>query len=730
MAGSFSFFRTYQRSLLVFVAILAMLAFFVLPPFLQMGNDYGGGDPLVADWTGGEIREGGIERAVAMRSIVNRFLMEIAATAGRDPAQLPLFPETEEQVVRTLLFAKEAAANGLTISDTAINDFLSLWTNNLVRPEQFDEIISRLRLGPTAVSQHDLFEALRSELAARNMLILFQTGFSGDPPGWRWDYFRQLKQNATIEVVPVIVEKSADNVPLPSEQKLRAFFEKYKNDLPEASSAEPGFREPHRVKYQFLVAKAESFQADAAKDVTDEQISEYYEKNKATLYRVKEPEGKKAENPDAQKPAATDAGVTEADASVDTKKLAEPDSTPTAPAIDTPSNDTPSNDKPSNDKPSNDKPSNDKGAQSSRRPFTTVAINQPAEQSETPDTPAVNPSETSLQPGVPAESSEKFEPLQSVKESIREQLARLQANKKSDAVFTAVAADLTLYAEDFALWQARRTAGSEAPKMPDFDAIAKAQGLEAGLSELVTPGEAINAGPVGGSFEFVPDPGSRFGIRQQRWLEMIYGSGSMVLRPITSRDVQGNRYLTIKIEDQPEFTPSFEAARKGVERAWQIIEARGTARKRAEEITEEARAKNQSLEATVAKRSDVKVKQVGPFTWLSQSASPMERPPFITQPDDLFIPGEEFMRSVFGLTANQTAVAFNEPQTICYAVRLLSMTPPDTELRERFLDARSDQQSLAMVAQGEFSAAFGEWVEGLEKRYKLDWKRPPQIPGR
>ena len=58
------------------------------------------------------------------------------------------------------------------------------------------------------------------------------------------------------------------------------------------------------------------------------------------------------------------------------------------------------------------------------------------------------------------------------------------------------------------------------------------------------------------------------------------------------------------------------------------------------------------------------------------------------------------------------------------------MTPPDTELRERFLDARSDQQSLAMVAQGEFSAAFGEWVEGLEKRYKLDWKRPPQIPGR
>ena len=38
MVGSFEFFRKYQRSLLVFVAIFAMLAFFVLPPFLQMGS--------------------------------------------------------------------------------------------------------------------------------------------------------------------------------------------------------------------------------------------------------------------------------------------------------------------------------------------------------------------------------------------------------------------------------------------------------------------------------------------------------------------------------------------------------------------------------------------------------------------------------------------------------------------------------------------------------------------
>jgi len=162
MAGSFDIFRKYQRSLLVFVAILAMLAFFVLPPFLQMGSGAGAADAVAARWSGGEIRESQLERSVAMRSVVNRFLVEAAVAAGRDPSRLPLFPETEEAVVRTMLVDEEAKKNGLVVSDTAINDFLAPWTNNLVGKDQLSEIISGLRLGPTGVSQHDLFEALRT----------------------------------------------------------------------------------------------------------------------------------------------------------------------------------------------------------------------------------------------------------------------------------------------------------------------------------------------------------------------------------------------------------------------------------------------------------------------------------------------------------------------------------------------------------------------------------------
>jgi hypothetical protein len=126
-----------------------MLAFFVLPPFLQMGGSATSQDPVAVTWNGGELREGGLERTVAMRSLVNRFLMESAAAGGRDPSRMPLLPEGEEQTVQTTLLAQDAKANGIVVSDQSINDFLGQWTGNLVRQEQFDEILSRRGSEPT-----------------------------------------------------------------------------------------------------------------------------------------------------------------------------------------------------------------------------------------------------------------------------------------------------------------------------------------------------------------------------------------------------------------------------------------------------------------------------------------------------------------------------------------------------------------------------------------------------
>ncbi|MEI6256256.1 MAG: hypothetical protein WCQ77_06400 [Planctomycetota bacterium] len=698
MVGSFQFFRKYQRSLLVFVAILAMLAFFVLPPILQQMSDSGESqDPVAVTWNGGALREGGLERMVATRSLVNRFLTESVAAGGRDPSRLPLLPDGEEQSVQTALLAQDAKANGVVVSDRAINDFLGQLTGNLVRQEQFDEILARLRLGPFPLSQQDLFEALRTELAARTMLMLHQSAFSGDPPGWQWDYFRRLQQQATVEVAPVVVEGFADAVPPPTEPQLRAFYEKYKNDLPEARSAEPGFREPHRVKYDFLVAKSALFEEESAKEVTDEEIAAYYEKNKTSMFRAK--------------PVV-------------------PEATPVAPEI-----------KPATPE---EKPVAPKGASTVRRgSVATVSFKQPVAK---PAEPAAEPAQApaasnavkeATKEAAQAEDPQQFEPLDAVKDDIRKRLARERADARIDRAYTAVAADIGGYAEDYALWQARRPAGVEAPRPPNLAKIAEKQGLVSGNSELIAADAAFAAGGIGGSFEFVQDASSRFGIRQQRWIDQMFGAGSMSLRPIRSRDVDGNRYLSWRTEDQPEFVPSFAAARPSVERAWRIIEARSLARKRAEEIAREADAKKQSLEATLSPvaadavgLATLKATQVGPFSWLSAGQIAAGGPPTLSQPEGISMPGNEFMQAVFAVEPGLTAVAFNEPQTVCYVVRLVSQEPPAAELREKFLAGRDNRQAIGMVAQREASETFRSLIKGMEQRYQLDWKRQPRSPER
>jgi hypothetical protein len=84
------------------------------------------------------------------------------------------------------------------------------------------------------------------------------------------------------------------------------------------------------------------------------------------------------------------------------------------------------------------------------------------------------------------------------------------------------------------------------------------------------------------------------------------------------------------------------------------------------------------------------------------------------------------MEAVFALQPGQTAAAFNEPKTICYAIRMESLTPPLEDLEKRFLEVKDDQRRIAMVAQREFSTAITDWLEGLETKYALEWKRQPR----
>jgi len=349
---------------------------------------------------------------------------------------------------------------------------------------------------------------------------------------------------------------------------------------------------------------------------------------------------------------------------------------------------------------------------------------EPTSAAATPAPPAdAPPAAAATDTAVTAEvDAAQFEPLEKVRDRIVETLARQKAGERIDAIFKSLVGDLAGYSESLTLWRAQGADPALAPVPPNIDTIAAKQGLEAGRApKAVSAADAIEAGGPARSFEIVPDPNNRFG-RDVSWLDMMYGPDQMLWRPATSRDLEGNRYISWKTADEADYPPDFDSVRPDVERAWRIVEGRGLAQRKAEAIAEKARAAGKPLAEAFAGDTAVTVSTAGPFTWLQDTFSSGQ--PELSQPDGVSMPGEVFMAAVHGLEPGGVAVAFNEPKTVCYVIRLVSRSPDETALREAFVKGRDDQRSIAMVAQEQLFKTYRGWITGLEEQYRLQWKQP------
>jgi len=811
MAGSFHVFRRYQKAALAGLAIMAMLAFFVLPPVLQMGTTAGpAADTMVVSWNGGGLRESGLDRAVIARRALNQFLMSLqAAASGSDRVQPPL-RDDEKAVVDSLIMAREAEANGIVVSDAVVNEFLAIWTGDRVPQADIRGVIDQLKQR-AGVTEQDIFDGLRTLLLGERMqaLALRGAGFTSTPPGWRWDAFRKLEQSATVEVVPVIVESLGGDVPKPTTAALEAVYDRYKDDRPRAESDAPGFREPARLRYDALVATPDVFVAEAEKAVTDQQIAKFYDENKDAMFKqAAKPEDAAAKTEAEGKPAAEgkpDAATATAEGKpVETKPAdapanhkqegdkpaaadgskpdAKPEAKPAEPAGETPAADKPAAapDAAAPAAPSVPAAEPQAASERGRRPIQFVTLRQPGDAATEPaketvkeaaaDAPPAAPQTPAAQPPAadkpasgepaapaagqkdpgaegtaaqspaakpeatpeakadakpeakPAEKPEEkpvYEPLDKVRDDIRKRLAREAADKKLGEIFDKVTARIATYADDLEL---ALGVGEPVPPAPDVQKIAAEHGLEAVRSDFVAAGEAIEAAGVGRSFQL--SFSQPMGVRQVQWVEMMFSPEAARWRPVATRDFAGNRYLSWKTEDRPEFTPPFADVRDEVERVWRLLEARPLAEKRAGEIA--AAAAGKELTAAIAGREGMEVTKVGPFTWLTRGTAPFGSAPTISQPAGVQMAGDAFMEAVFGLEPGGTTTAFNQPRTICYVIRLLAYEPDEAVLRDRFADVATDPRRLAMLADEEARDVRDRWMAGIEKRFGVEWKRDPR----
>jgi hypothetical protein len=81
---------------------------------------------------------------------------------------------------------------------------------------------------------------------------------SAATPDEFYQYFRDQRTALSVSILPIEVKDFVDKVQAkPTEADLRNLYERYKNDEPAPARRQPGFKEPRRIKLQYLSYHAE-----------------------------------------------------------------------------------------------------------------------------------------------------------------------------------------------------------------------------------------------------------------------------------------------------------------------------------------------------------------------------------------------------------------------------------------------------------------------------------------
>ena len=792
MASPLELFRKNQKVLMVPLTILAMFAFIVLgqmnadqvPPILGMlfvgplfwflGKDRGKGKEFAAvgvvlgfllgymymprmgtanvvTSTAGEIDQQQYQIMLQNRQIANQFvaqsyfasLTEEEMQSARVPQGalfgFPFVQSTEDDMILEFLLRKEADQMQLVVSDDAVSNYISRYTNNKLSQEAFKRVCQQL-----GVTQGRIYEILRDQLKARLAFQLKSPEVSLTPDQY-WNFYQKFNVREELEVAALPVEDFKKEIAEPTDAEMKAFYENYKAVMPnEKGPGAPGLLQPPKVKVEYLLADYEETEKQV-KAVTEEEIKAFYEENKETLYKNNPipndpsmnfpgapvaPQGDQpveAPKPAAPKPAAEEKAPAKPEA-----PKAEKAKTPAPKAEDKPKPEA----KPETEKPKTD--SKDKTSALDSKQTTFVALldekqpakpepakkesteKQPAKKESAPaaDTkPADKPAKAAEKPEIkPAQPSEKpadkpaasqpesattappplepYRPLNDeLKSEIRDQLLRERTlalmQEKIDAAAT--------FMNDLS-YKVNSPATGETPPTPkeiteQLKSYAAKNKLVYNITPMMTAREIMESEkyPLGTAREPTLN---EFTAQPRTVIEQLFGTPmDQLYTTFEAEDSFSSALISYwKVDHTDTMVPKFDDPEIKQEIIAQIKteKARPLAQKRAEELQALiTKAKDKEMQAALKGQTitgqkegtELLTQTTESFSWMRTSTAGASNPFSFPRPELSTISaidgaGNDFMEQVFdNMQEGDVGVAMNADKSICYVVKVINRIP-------------------------------------------------------
>ena len=720
MASPFRLFRKYQKTFLVIAGVLAMFIFVLADPlmsWIQSSAGGGGqrtGNTVVATWDGGSLNLRQLDMLTQRRAKISDFLRGLyiqAATSVEQEGGTPIPPtlpnfimeNTDFQSVRvgcvtTRVLSELAKQSGITVSDAVINHYLREWGLRRMGDAEIATLLSRV-----GMSDKTLFAGLRELLMGNYYFNSYLLATRTMLPEERWQDWKRINQRIAVEAASLPADDFLTEVPDPSEADLKQFYEEHKERVDgmfemqlgkRLPSPNPGFREPRRVKLQYLVGNVDDWTQKVMDTVTDEEIADYYERNKRSQF-IKTTDSSAADDlfeEDDSEESEEETGETASEVDDGNTDGGGEEMTDEAEEAETEAAD------PDNDESETEaEPADDESGQSMRQsPFRFAALQTDVEEAsggaaddvEAADAAGETASDADADDGGDEESDaddddedQQYEPLENVSDQIRRTLARdkavVELQKVVDRTYATLQSTYNPYG--FKVVSAR-TEGKEIPEPPaslsDYVAIAKETGLASEETVLLSQ-MALADTFVGKAFDAQS--------RREFVVQAMFGDKELY-EPYRATDLDGNAYLVCKVEDVASRAPEFDEVRDKVIIAWKAQEAAKLALAKAEELAAKAKESGDPV-AVVARGAGYEVATTDLFSWLTFGTTPaeMQRGYRLGEAPPLKSVGPDFMIKAFDLEPDDKVAVQNHDQTAAYVIQLDRREQTEEEMRKQFL---------------------------------------------
>jgi hypothetical protein len=765
MSNPFAIFRKNKNYWMAALVLVSILAFVVAPAIMQVQDSLRGGgaqNAVAVRWNGGQMTIADLQNSMQKHGALVRFLSTLArevVESGGEPG-VPGFrfdPQSkqilelgiqanssEESICRTRILADKAKSLGVEFTDEAIDDFILAYCDGRVSTKRLAEILREA--GDGRLSNFDVRELLKQELAAMVVLSTGTTGLYASVPGETYQNFLKLNQTAKVEAFPVFVADYVTDVKgSPSASEMQAIYDIGSNRIADPNSAEPGFVQPYQANVEYVEVNLQQWVDREKAKLTEEQLRAEYDRRVA-LEQLKVPVNSPSSPTDAAPSQSTPAEATPAESTpsaAESTSVAPPE-TPTEPPADSPNSSPLDLDPPSPATPETATP--DSKDQSSRSAPRVRLVSMLQEEPNLPP-PVVQPPQLETAPaaaaadvGTASQASSsadnsgtamRTQTFEEAREQIATSLAQSTAFQSLDVPLTEIQKAMMEYYGAYRQFAAFRDADLqssgekvEEPRKPNLKKMAEDAGLTYGQTGKTDGYKLVQ---------------TQFGMSDIRDEGMgLAGSAAQVVmnpelalfQPLQSSYIDRNaaamgnlqfyQYLFWKIEDSPVKVPEMDSIRQEIVDYWKQTQARKLAENAATALSKKVSGTGDSpWQAALSTAEQSLVIETDPFTWISRMGD-YHMPSTVNKLDNV---GGEFMQNVFTTAAGQVTVAPNQSRSVYYVVRVEELGPDPSELQQRF-GADPDRRGPMAIAQEESNRLVQGWLENLYNELGVEFQIP------